>query len=532
MQLFESGKRIVHLNGVFKFVLILSGLLVFLSNENFAQTNSEDSLTISRPDSIDEATWERLRTDFEKEKQGFVEVLRLLDANRIDYTRDSMNEVIEKQTALRRPLGEFQSRIIREMAQVDLMLNYVFMRNETSPRLTGDIIDVGPEEKIKTLSQALAQVKSGDCIRLGNGEFAFGDSGLFPRQAEVPSDIAIVGSGRGETEMKFGRSSQIESAVRWRISNVSINCGDNEVAYLRSGGSIEFRNCLIFNYNSGAGGSNAIGGSNVAIVVENSEMEGDTGRSSGRGGGDAFDLRGPNLLYARKVHFVENDEIIRASFPSVFDRCISKTTGRNQNRLSLYSNGTLLRDNQLVPHGSSGSEFQHDVDDLPFVNLVLGNREKLDARSEQIVETLQLKRHPAYWIGLLRHSNSEIRELAANHVEEILPVTVKRSEPKTDLPVEEVDLAIEQLDDANFGVRQKAMDRLEQMGNQAQAAIGEVAKSGSMEQRMRAKQLLKKLSIDSNLANDIECGRLLNWYVENRDKLIWNESAAKYQIDE
>jgi len=529
MKHIKSWKCISNPNGVFQFLAILSGLLVLLSSQTFAQMSSNDALKIARPDSIDDATWKRLLTDFENEKQEFVELLRLLDENRVDYTKDSMLEVMGKQKVLRRKLSDFRENVVSEMAQVYLMSNYVFMRNETSPRLTGHIIDVGQEEKITTLSEALALAKSGDCIRLGKGIFAIGDRNrLFPRGGHVPTDIAIIGKGRDETELKFGRRGEIETAVRWRISNVSINCGDSEVAYLRSGGSIEFCDCLISNYNSGAGGSNAIGGSDVTIVVENSEMEGDSGRSSGRGGGNAFDLRGPNFLYAREVDFVANSEIIRANFPCVFDRCTTEAAGRD---INILSGDALIRDSQ-IPRRGAGLEFQHEADDLKFVNLALGNRDKLDARSEKIVKTLQLKRHPTYWIGLLRHSNKQIRTLATKHVEAILPVTVERSAPKKAIPEEEVKQAINQLDDDDFAVREKGMARLEQMGDLAQSAIEEVAQSGSKEQRARAKQLLKKLSIDPRLADDIECGRLLNWYEQNRAKLIWNDTAASYQFAE
>lgn len=525
----KSWKSISNPNGISQFVAILSGLLVLLSSQTSAQMNSNDVLTIARPDSIDDATWKRLLTDFEKEKQEFVELIRLLDVNRIDYTKDSMLEVMAKQQVLRKTLGNFQTNIVREMAQLDLLHNYVFMRNETSPRLTGNTIDVGQGEKISTLGEALALAKPGDCIRLGSGTFAIGDrTPLFRRGGDVPTDISIVGKGRDETELKFGRRGQIETAVRWRISNVSIDCGDSEVADLRSGGSIEFLNCLIFNYNSGAGGSNAIGGSNVTIVIENSEMEGDTGRSSGRGGGNAFDLRGSNFLYARRVRFVKNSEIIRAYFPCVFDGCTAEAAGRANN---ILSGEAWIRDSQ-IPVREAGLEFQHDADDLKFVNLALGNRDKLDARSEKIVETLQLKRHPAYWIGLLRHSNKQIRELATKHVESILPVTVERPASKKSDPEKEVKQAINQLDDDDFAVRESGMARLEEMGELARSAIEEVAESGSKEQRVRATKLLKKLSINPVLANDVECGRLLNWYEQNRAKLKWNESTTSYQFAE
>ena len=528
-----------------RLLLVVSAALVCLVGT--AQLHSRDEpptqqLVQQKP--IMETTEEAQKQDanepvellpgFENEKQGFAQLLRSLDNNRIDYAKDSMSEVIQKQEAIRKLLGEFQKETVSEMAQVDLILNYVFMRNETSPRLTGRVINVGPKEQITSLNEALAQAKSGDCIRLGKGVFEIGNNRnqMFRRPTNVPTDIAIIGEGRDATKIKIGRRGQIGNAVRWRISKVSIDCGDNEVIYLRSGGSFEFINCKISNYNSGAGGSNAIGGSNVTLVVENTEMEGDSGRSSGRGGGSAFDLRGPNLLYVRKVHFEENSEVLRATFPCVFDRCTANGTDRNHNILSPYSGGTvLLKDNQVpTREGNNVSEFKYDVDDPKFVNLALGNREKLDARSEQIVKTLQLKRNPAYWIGLLRHPDVEIRTLAGERVETILPVKVKIAEPDAVVPNEEIDLAIKQLDDWKDEVRIEAAKRLEKFGKLAQSSLEEIAKSGTAEQRESAKQLIDRVSTEPHLPADIECGRLLKWFEQNRAKLKWSESTGKYQL--
>lgn len=513
--------------------VIVCGFLFALSaNRAFSQTDSNNQLTIKRPKSIDDATWQRLVSGHEKEKQTFVDLLRSLDSSRVDYTKDSIQDVIRKQEAVRRLLSEFRSETVRDMAKVDLVLNYVFMRNETSPRLKGRVINVGPDESITSLNEALNQAQLGDCIRLGKGVFEMGDNRGLRRAADVPTDIAIIGEGRDATEIKMGRSGQIANAIRWRISNATIDCGDNEVVYLRSGGSFEFRNCKIYNYNSGAGGSNAIGGSNSALVVEDSEMEGDSGRSSGRGGGDAFDLRGSSLLYVRKAHFEENDEVIRATFPCVFDRCTAKGTGRNSNQLSPYSSGTvLLKENQIpLRQGNNVIEFKYDVDAPSFVDLALGKREKLDARSEQIVNTLQLKRHPAYWIGLMRHSDPEVRALAGEHIEKILPVEVKA--PKTEVAVanEEIKLALEQLDDSKFEVRKAAAKRLEQFGSLARAALEKAAKSGTVEQRKAAKRIVAQLNMDPDLAVDMECGRLLNWYEHHRSKLKWNKSVGKYEL--
>jgi len=132
--------------------MIVSGVLSVLSPiQALSQTASNDSLTIKRPESIDDATWQRLLSGFENEKQGFADLLRSLDSKRVDYTKDSMREVFQKKQAKRELTHSFYTKTVREMAQYDLIVNYVFMRNETSPRLTGRVIDVGPQKKIKSL---------------------------------------------------------------------------------------------------------------------------------------------------------------------------------------------------------------------------------------------------------------------------------------------------------------------------------------------------------------------------------------------
>ena len=504
--------------------MIISVFLSVLSPiQALSQTAPNESLTIQRPESIDDATWQRLLSGFENEKQGFANLLHSLDSNRIDYTKDSMPEVILKQQAMRRLLDTFQMKTVRGMAQVDLILNYVFMRNQTSPRLTGRVINVGPQEKIKSLDEALTQAQSGDCIRLGKGVFEIGgnQNRMFLQPTDVATDIAIIGEGKDATKIKIGRRGEITAAVRWRISHASIDCGGSEGIDLRRGGSLEFLNCKIFNYDRGPGGTNA------AMVVENTEMIGDTSRGS-----DAFHLSIGSRLYVRKVQFEENREVVSASFPCVFDRCTANGTNRNDNRISAHPYGTvLLRDSQFpIQRGYNVSEFKYAVDDLEFVDLALGNREKLDARSEQIVKTLQLNRHPAYWIGLLRHTDVEICKLAGERVETILPVKVKIAKSDAVIPNEEIDLAINQLGDSKYEVRNAAAKRLVQFGRLARKSLEAIAKTGSADQRKTAEQIIEQLSLEPNLAVDTECGRLLNWYEQNRAKLKWSESAGKYQL--
>ncbi len=71
--------------------------------------------------------------------------------------------------------------------------------------------------------------------------------------------------------------------------------------------------------------------------------------------------------------------------------------------------------------------------------------------------------------------------MAGEHVEAILPVKVKTLKPEAVVPNEEIELAIKQLDDSEFEVRNTAAKRLEQFGKLALGALEEAAKSGSVE---------------------------------------------------
>jgi hypothetical protein len=195
--------------------MMMGGVLSSLAPTHaLSQTTPNDELTIERPESIDHATWQRLVSGFKKEKQEFVDALQSIDSNRIDYTKDSMTEVIQKQEKLRRLLNKHQVETVRDMARTDLMINYVFMRNETSPRLTGRVIEVGPEEDTTSLDEAIKKARKGDCIRLGKGVFELNDRRRQRQWNKVPTDIAIIGQDRDATEIKMGRGTEIQEAVR------------------------------------------------------------------------------------------------------------------------------------------------------------------------------------------------------------------------------------------------------------------------------------------------------------------------------
>ena len=112
------------------------------------------------------------------------------------------------------------------------------------------------------------------------------------------------------------------------------------------------------------------------------------------------------------------------------------------------------------------------------------------------------------------------------------PISPTDSPAKEAVPKEEIELALKRLDDPQFEVRNTAAKRLELFGKLAVESLQEAAESGSLEQRRTAKRILESLSVQPDLAADIECGRLLNWYEQNRAKLNWNEQADKHQLSD
>lgn len=517
-----------------RFALLQVAIAVFAfflmpHQSTFALPQDNAKLEITRPEGIDDVTWNAMVTGFEKQKADFANVLQQLHLNRIDYPRERMQTVIEKQEVISRLLNSFRERTVRELAETNMMTNYVFVRNETSPRLTGNTIRVGPQRKIKTIAAAIAMAKQGDTICVDSGSYDFFEARNF--RNGLPSDIAIVGVGLSSTTIKLSRSGTLDKALRWRFSGLKIDCGDNEIVYLREGGSVEFLQCLICGYNSGAGGSNAIGGSDTIMLVQDSIFEGDSGRSSGGSGGSAFDLRGQNFLYVRNTKFESNSEILRASFPCVFDQCKAvEGAGRwgGKNQLSVYSKGAVMvRNNELADDRNSFVEFKYCVDQPEFCDLVLGKSKTLDPRSDGIVDLLKLKTHPRYWIGMLRSPDPNIQKLSVQQIESLLPIKVNLVGERESND-EVIAKLVKQLDSQKFQDREAASKELLEIGKAAKPELERVLADGSIEQKQAANKLLEFIGISREQLMDVECGRLLNWLDKNEKNLNWDKEAEAY----
>ena len=285
-------------------------------------------------------------------REQFEDLFQLLQANRVDLARDPLPVVIEKRRAILTGLERHKSDTVWHFVNPELIgANYVLYRNAASPRLSGRVVHVGPEREYVDLASARENLRPGDLVLLAEGTFSLDNPGQ--RQPTHWADIAIVGAGADKTTL----TGQIESAVRLRIEGARVECGDDEFVDLRKGSSLHLRDCYITGYNSGAGGSNAICGNGSVILVERCTFEGMTGYAAraGSNGGNAFDLRGFNLLYVRQSHFIDNQEIIRATFPCVFDGCTSSNTTRWRLRNQPLSIG-FCAVSQQPSHTPSGEQ--------------------------------------------------------------------------------------------------------------------------------------------------------------------------------
>ncbi|HRX87703.1 MAG TPA: hypothetical protein P5572_21970, partial [Phycisphaerae bacterium] len=400
---------------------------------------------------------------------------QILVNNRVDFGSDSLTDIMVKRAAIVAALQEYQEAVIHHFVDPQLFsADYVQYLNATAPRLTGRVIEVGPNKEYTSLALARNAIKPGDTIRLTAGTFALGPN--RGRDATRWADIAIIGAGPELTTL----TGQVESALRLRLQNLRLQCDDDEFVDLRNGGSLHLRDCVISGYNSGAGGSNAVYGSGCIMLVERCTFEGRSGRVADRHNGDALDLRGFCFLYVRQSQFVDNQEIIRATFPCVFDACTSRTTeDRRSHGIMPYPTGfVLLRDNQATLSSTQRTgQFVPATDDLEFLRLVLGAPSHAGKVAQNMSERLALYRNLPYWIGLLRHENADVRSAAADQIKK--------------LTGQVVDLAADNQPDHDAAA-----------------------------------------SLNPPLAAEASATRMMQWYDAHRDTLVWDEAAGAYRTSD
>lgn len=442
-----------------------------------------------------------------------------------------MSSTTRKQAAVSRQLTKWYSGIYGKIqSNSNTAMNYIYFCNDVCPRLSGRVINVGPNSKYTSVSEALSKANNGDRLQLESGDIEFGSE----LNSKI-TDIEIRGDKAGTT-IKLNRTSRMpnDKLTRFRFMNIAFDCDNNEFS-VGHGSSAEFRNCEFSNYNSGAGGSNALSGRDCVLLIENCLFDGKDGRGAGRRtGGNAFDVRGNDLFYLRNTKFIDNGNIrLRRA---VIDRCAVTSTDPDLARYQ-YLQGTVvkMRESDLGRNSNQNrSQFSYDVDDLDFVQAVKKRIEgdvEIPDQIASVVENLQLTKNIQYWIGLIRLGNPDIQKLAAQRVKKLTGLNVNLPEPikVTEDMKQKIDQLIAQLDDNKASQRESATEQLMATGKAASEQLQQILSSGSPEQKARSRKILESFVEVRNIEIEKEVGRLLNWFDENKDKLEFNEETGVFE---
>ncbi len=473
---------------------------------------SDDAPVLERPDWMDPQAWRELCEGDPDVRDAVLRLMNDVRGDRLDPLADGPQEAIEKANHIRSACAQLTDDLIACLADPSLLVrNVVAIRNAVTPRLTGRV--VRPEAGDRALAQL--GLESGDLVLLGEGTYQVGD---------LPDDVALVGLGPEKTTIV----GTIEHGTRLRIEDAKVDCHDKEFVDLRDGGTIHLRNCTIFDYNSGAGGSNAIFGVGAVLLVEGCTFEGKSGRASRASEGDAFDLRESNLLYIRRTTFVDNQEIVRASFPTVLDRCEARGSSEFECGVLATEGFAHARGSETCfPRGGS-TEFAQAPDDPEVVRALAGGEGELDPRMARLARSLSLDRSLPYWIGLLRHEDETIRAVAASQVRALTGWEV--TTPSAG-PVDPAALAarVAELDSDDPSVRDKAEQAIADMGEGARPALEKALESATPEQRIRCEAILQSLDLPSWVRVERNCAAWMRRFEEALDRLTWDEASRRYQ---
>lgn len=337
------------------------------------------------------------------------ELAAILAANPGDARRDDLRAILDRRKTIAAGIEAFQHRVLARLIDPQVVaVDITRFAHDTAPRLLGNVVRVGPQGDAATLAEALELLQPGDLVLLGEGNHE-----LKPPRQRLLADLAFVGTGR--TTVLTG---EVEKASRIRFENLAIDCRDRPFLNLHGGGAVHLRRCFVANYNSGAGGSNAIFGVDVAMLIEECEFEGNSGRAKGSSHGDALDLRGEFVLALRRSKFIDNDEIVRATGLTVVDQCIAE--GNRGHGVLPYAAGQTFARSCDLPFNNPPLELPCASDDLEFVRCALGVAKDIPPAVTAAVAANDATHNLRYWIALRRHPDPAIAALAAQGLARLL----------------------------------------------------------------------------------------------------------------
>jgi len=268
---------------------------------------------------VDAGALKRLTEGYQEQKQAFLELLLEIDANQIDYATDCLSDVHKKRQAITQAMGRHQGQVTASLLAPELESDYVRIGWEVWPRLTGNVVRVGPGSPFPTLADASPKLQAGDTVQLGSGTFVLE---LRPDQKTL-TDLAFQGLGPDQTVLKFQHVNGFHPnspSRRWRFADLKIDCqaadaGGGAPNWL-PGGSIELRNCAIGNYSL----QGAIARMAGVLLIEDCLFDGGSTPSGGRPFGPIWSQGEPT--YIRNTRFVDNRDLtIPSNAALVLDRC-------------------------------------------------------------------------------------------------------------------------------------------------------------------------------------------------------------------
>ena len=506
-------------------------LVVCVSRAGDEENESPRNLPIPIPEDVvlDDATLGRLAAKYADEKRSFLQLLLVLEANQIDYSRDSLSDIRRKKTAVLRANGQTNSVVVSRFSQPDLEIDYVRFCWEVVPRLQPNIVRIGAQEQFKTLREALPTLQAGDRVELGAGTFELS----FDRAWRPPADIAIVGKNRSSTTLTpVGDASQA-TLERWQFADLKIDLGGNNRPNRNAlpGGSLCLARCLITGYSMPYG----VFANGKRVLVEDCHFDGTANRFGGRVFGISNQWEG---IYLRSTTIAEQ-RTMSHGIPCalVLDRC----QFQSEQPVFLHGNPVLVRESSGLRQNAGLLSFKLATDDAAVVEFALGRRKEVDPRIHRLAEAVKLSRNPFYWTGLLRHRSQEIRVEAAAQVQRLLGQQIEpkllappKEEPIVVAAQEAITAAIRSLKSDEYSTREEARKELLAIGEPAVDALRAIAKRGTLEQRRSAEVIL--LQIVGPPAQqpvprdwDLEYGRISRWFEENRSRLVWNEASSCYE---
>jgi hypothetical protein len=474
----------------------------------------------ARPAWCDEATWRTVKDAPEEPLRkvlDYFEEYRRLNATAFleDIERRRNNAAFAGAMDEIRPLFNVASD------PAITALNAVGIENATLPRLSGNVVRIGVEGGPPTLRLGARQILPGDLVVVPAGrdvlDLSLQRRGRVPAPATAINDIAIVGSGVGKTTLQFfGRKTANEPVHRMSITDCTIELPGHQV--MVTGCSLALRHCAITNFRGPA-----FRGQDALLLLEDCVLDGADATDS-RG----FDLLGNSVVLVRRTTFRGMGSLAGSTptFPFTFDEC--STRGWRRDLCRERTSSVFLRqsegilDTDIQP---AEMEVSHLLDAEPVVAFAAGEAPAPDPRTARLVTLLDLPRSLPYWIGLLRASHAKMRPIAARVLERLAGIKVPAAEGADTAAV---DSLVTALDADDWERREDASARLEALGEKARAAVEGAARSGSPEQRDRARTILKAIDDRPFVGGEPEVARLLRWFEATRERLSWDEAKKRW----